>query len=36
MNHPKIILADEPTASLDAERATEVIEMIKQINVYHE
>ncbi|EHY93346.1 ABC transporter ATP-binding protein [Staphylococcus saprophyticus] len=29
MNHPKIILADEPTASLDAERATEVIEMIK-------
>ncbi|WP_436854590.1 ABC transporter ATP-binding protein [Staphylococcus caeli] len=30
MNQPKIILADEPTASLDAERATEVIEMIKQ------
>lgn len=29
MNHPKIILADEPTASLDAERATVVIEMIK-------
>lgn len=29
MNYPKIILADEPTASLDAERATEVIEMIK-------
>ena len=29
MNLPKIILADEPTASLDAERATEVIEMIK-------
>ncbi|MEX5681768.1 ABC transporter ATP-binding protein [Staphylococcus cohnii species complex 1663] len=29
MNHPKIILADEPTASLDAERATEVIDMIK-------
>lgn len=29
MNEPKIILADEPTASLDAERATEVIEMIK-------
>lgn len=29
MNNPKIILADEPTASLDAERATEVIEMIK-------
>lgn len=29
MNNPKIILADEPTASLDAERATEVIERIK-------
>ena len=29
MNNPKIILADEPTASLGAERATEVIEMIK-------
>ncbi|MBZ8172374.1 ABC transporter ATP-binding protein [Staphylococcus cohnii] len=29
MNNPKIILADEPTASLDAERATEVIDMIK-------
>lgn len=28
MNHPKIILADEPTASLDADRATEVVEMI--------
>src|SRR5699024_6653744 len=29
MNQPKINLADEPTASLDAERATEVIDMIK-------
>ncbi|PHK50327.1 ABC transporter ATP-binding protein [Staphylococcus edaphicus] len=29
MNNPKIILADEPTASLDAERATDVIEMVK-------
>ena len=28
MNHPKIILADEPTASLDASRATDVVEMI--------
>ncbi|MEJ7360968.1 ATP-binding cassette domain-containing protein, partial [Staphylococcus epidermidis] len=26
MNHPKIILADEPTASLDASRATDVVE----------
>ncbi|SUM34639.1 ABC transporter ATP-binding protein [Staphylococcus gallinarum] len=25
---PKLILADEPTASLDAKRATEVVEMI--------
>lgn len=29
INQPKIILADEPTASLDAERATKVVEMIK-------
>lgn len=29
MNHPSMILADEPTASLDAERATEVVEMIR-------
>ena len=28
-NNPKIILADEPTASLDASRAT-VVEMIKE------
>ena len=30
MNNPKIILADEPTASLDAARATEVVEMFKK------
>ena len=29
MNHPKIVLADEPTASLDASRAQEVVEMIR-------
>lgn len=29
MNHPNIILADEPTASLDASRATDVVEMIR-------
>lgn len=29
-NNPKIILADEPTASLDASRATKVVEMIKE------
>lgn len=29
MNHPKIILADELTASLDASRATDVVEMIR-------
>ncbi|EKU49057.1 ABC transporter ATP-binding protein [Staphylococcus massiliensis] len=29
MNHPYLILADEPTASLDASRAIEVVEMIK-------
>lgn len=30
MNHPKIILADEPTASLDAERARGVVAMLKE------
>ncbi|MBI5974303.1 ABC transporter ATP-binding protein [Staphylococcus canis] len=30
MNTPKLLLADEPTASLDAKRATEVVEMIKK------
>lgn len=29
MNEPQLLLADEPTASLDAKRATEVVEMIK-------
>lgn len=30
MNHPKIVLADEPTASLDASRAQEIVEMIRK------
>ena len=30
MINAKIILADEPTASLDADRATKVVEMIRQ------
>ena len=30
MNHPKIVLADEPTASRDASRAQEVVEMIRK------
>ena len=30
MNHPKIVLADEPTASLDASRAQEVVEIIRK------
>ncbi|WP_278276436.1 ABC transporter ATP-binding protein [Staphylococcus epidermidis] len=30
MNQPKIVLADEPTASLDASRAQEVVEMIRK------
>lgn len=29
MNDPKVILADEPTASLDGERGRQVVEMIK-------
>lgn len=30
MNRPKIVLSDEPTASLDASRAQEVVEMIRK------
>ncbi|MNM54827.1 putative hemin import ATP-binding protein HrtA [compost metagenome] len=28
MNHPNVILADEPTASLDTQRAHEVVNLI--------
>ncbi|KAA1042753.1 ABC transporter ATP-binding protein [Macrococcus equipercicus] len=30
MNKPKLILADEPTASLDKERASEVVDMLRK------
>lgn len=30
MNNPNLILADEPTASLDSKRAREVVEMIRE------
>lgn len=30
MNNPKVLLADEPTASLDAKRALSVVKMIKK------
>ncbi|WP_144265434.1 ATP-binding cassette domain-containing protein, partial [Nosocomiicoccus sp. HMSC059G07] len=30
MNDPSLILADEPTASLDFERAVQVVEVIQQ------
>ena len=30
MNNPDLILADEPTASLDSKRAREVVEMMKR------
>lgn len=32
MNNPKVLLADEPTASLDAKRALSVVKMIKEIS----
>lgn len=32
---PSIILADEPTASLDSDRAFEVMEMLKNATTYH-
>lgn len=31
MNNPDLILADEPTASLDSKRAREVVEMMKRV-----
>lgn len=31
LNHPKIIIADEPTGNLDSETATHIIELLKQI-----
>jgi putative ABC transport system ATP-binding protein len=30
MNNPEVILADEPTASLDGERGRQVVEMIRK------
>jgi ABC-type lipoprotein export system ATPase subunit len=30
MNHPEIMLVDEPTASLDTARGTQVVQLLKQ------
>lgn len=35
-NEPRIILADEPTAALDSERATIVIDLMKQVAIERE
>ena len=32
LNHPKIILADEPTGNLDPEKSNSIIETLKEIN----
>jgi len=32
LNHPKIILADEPTGNLDPEKSNSIIETMKEIN----
>ena len=32
LNHPKIILADEPTGNLDPEKSNRIIETMKEIN----
>lgn len=32
-NEPQIVLADEPTAALDKERALSVVKMLKQITI---
>ncbi len=32
LNHPEIILADEPTGNLDPEKSLKIIELLKEIN----
>jgi cell division transport system ATP-binding protein len=32
LNHPKIILADEPTGNLDPEKSAKIIKLLKEIN----
>ena len=32
LNHPKIILADEPTGNLDPKKSEKIIELLKEIN----
>lgn len=32
LNHPEIILADEPTGNLDPEKSTKIIELLQEIN----
>ena len=33
LNHPKVIIADEPTGNLDPETATSIIQLLKDITV---
>jgi cell division transport system ATP-binding protein len=33
LNHPEIILADEPTGNLDPKKSEKIIELLKEINV---
>ncbi len=35
-NHPSIIFADEPTGNLDPTLASEILELMKKINIEHE
>ena len=34
-NHPRIILADEPTAALDSERARIVMDLLRRVALEH-
>ena len=36
MNHPDVILADEPTGNLDCKAGFEVVELLKQLNEEHD
>jgi putative ABC transport system ATP-binding protein len=35
VNKPQLVLADEPTGNLDSERATDILEMLRQFNREH-
>jgi putative ABC transport system ATP-binding protein len=35
VSQPKLVLADEPTANLDSETATQLMDLLRELNVHH-